>query len=97
MSGKRQKNQMLLAFLAESRDEVPRAASTGTEPPVAKCEPESLAPIEPLMKEVCQRKNLEEALKRVMANKGSPGVDGMTVRKLPGYLRKHWPTIREQL
>lgn len=44
--------------------------SEGTEPPVAKCEPESLAKVEPLMEEVCQRKNLEEALKRVMANKG---------------------------
>jgi RNA-directed DNA polymerase len=97
MSGKRQKNQRLLAFMAESRDEVPMAASGGTEPPVAKCEPESLATIEQLMEEVCQRKNLEEALKRVMANKGSPGVDGMTVHKLPGYLRKHWPTIRQQL
>lgn len=97
MSGKRQKNQLLLAFMAESRDEVPRAASEGTEPPVAKCEPESLAKVEPLMEEVCQRKNLEEALKRVLAYKGSPGVDGMTVRKLPDYLRKHWPTIREQL
>jgi RNA-directed DNA polymerase len=28
---------------------------------------------------------------------GSPGVDGMTVDELPGYLREHWPTIREQL
>jgi len=97
MSGKRQKNQLLLAFLTDRRGEVPRAVSGGTEPPVAKCEPESLATVEQLMEEVCQRKNLEEALKRVMANKGSPGVDGMTVEKLPGYLRKHWPTIRQQL
>ena len=80
MSGKQQKNQRLLAFMAESRDEVPRAASGGTEPPMAKCEPESLATVEPLMEEVCQRKNLEGALKRVMANKGSPGVDGMRGR-----------------
>jgi RNA-directed DNA polymerase len=97
MSGKRQKNQRMLAFMAESRDEVPMAVSEGTEPFVAKCEPESLATIEPLMEEVCQRENLEEALKRVMANKGSPGVDGLTVRKLPDYLRKHWPSIRQQL
>jgi len=97
MSGKQQKNQRLLAFMAESRDEIPTAASGGTEPSVAKREPESLATIEQLMEEVCQRKNLEEALKRVMANKGSPGVDGMTVRKLPDYLREHWPTIRQQL
>jgi len=97
MGGKQQKNQRLLAFMAESRDEVPTAASGGTEPSVAKREPESLATIEQLMEEVCQRNNLEEALKRVMANKGSPGVDGMTVRKLPDYLRVQWPTIRQQL
>jgi len=97
MSGKQQKNQRLLAFMAESRDEVPTAASGGTEPPVAKREPESLATIEQLMEEVCERKNLEEALKRVMANKGSPGMDGMTVHKLPDYLRVQWPTIRQQL
>ena len=97
MSDKRQKNQRLLAFMAESRDEVPMTASGGTEPSVAKREPESLASTEQLMEEVCQRKNLEMALKRVQANKGSPGVDGMTVQKLPDYLRKHWLSIREQL
>ena len=97
MSGKRQKNQKLLAFMADRRDEVPMAASGGTEPPAAKRGPESLAKVEPLMEEVCQRKNLEEALKRVMANKGSPGVDGMTVQQLPEYLKQHWPAIREQL
>ena len=55
MSGKRQKNQRLLAFMAESRDEAPTAASGGTEPSAAKREPESLASIEQLMEEVCQR------------------------------------------
>jgi hypothetical protein len=36
-------------------------------------------------------------LKRVKANKGSAGVDGMTVQQLPEYLKQHWPAIREQL
>ena len=31
------------------------------------------------MEEVCERENLKEALRQVKANKGSPGVDGMTV------------------
>jgi RNA-directed DNA polymerase len=31
------------------------------------------------------------------ANKGSPGIDGMRVEELPGYLKQHWPTLREQL
>src|SRR5580704_227854 len=38
-----------------------------------------------------------QALARVKANKGSPGVDGMTVQQLPEYLKQYWPAIREQL
>jgi RNA-directed DNA polymerase len=49
------------------------------------------------MEEVCERENLKQALKRVRANKGAPGVDGMTVQALPTYLREHWPTIRSML
>ena len=69
----------------------------GTEPPAAKRIAESPAGTESLMEAVCNRENLWKALKRVQANKGSPGVDGMTVQKLPGYLAKQWPAIREQL
>ena len=58
---------------------------------------ESLAIGKQLMEEVCERENCKQALARVKANKGSPGVDGMTVKELPGYLKQHWPTIREQL
>jgi RNA-directed DNA polymerase len=49
------------------------------------------------MEEVVERENLKEALKRVKANKGSPGVDGMTVHALADHLKEHWPAIREQL
>jgi len=50
-----------------------------------------------LMEKVVRRENLAAALKRVRANKGSPGVDGMTVEELGGYLREQWPRIREEL
>jgi RNA-directed DNA polymerase len=100
MSGRRQKNQpeqLGLALLAEGRSEAPRAASQGLEPPMAKRVEESPADTEALMEEVCERENCQQALRRVKANKGSPGVDGMTVRELPEYLKQQWPAIREQL
>jgi RNA-directed DNA polymerase len=50
-----------------------------------------------LMEEVVQRGNAKAALKRVRQNKGSPGVDEMTVDELPEYLAEHWGEIREQL
>jgi RNA-directed DNA polymerase len=49
------------------------------------------------MEEVCERENCKQALARVKANKGSAGVDGMTVQQLPEYLKEYWPAIREQL
>ena len=49
------------------------------------------------MEEVCERENLKEALRQVKANKGSAGVDGMTVGGITDYLKQHWPAIREQL
>jgi len=50
-----------------------------------------------MMEEVVRRENIIRALKRVCANKGGPGVDGMTVDELKGYLKIHWPDIREKL
>ena len=97
MGRKRQKNQLELAFMAEGRGETPNAASEGTELSTAKHDTESPASTEHLMEEVCQRENLKKALKRVRQNKGSPGVDGMTVKELPDYLMEHWPMIRDQL
>lgn len=44
---------------------------------------------EHLMEEVCQPENLNQAYRRVKANKGAPGVDGMTLRDLESWLREH--------
>jgi group II intron reverse transcriptase/maturase len=49
------------------------------------------------MERVVERGNLARALKRVRKNKGSPGVDGLTVDELPAYLKQHWPRLREEL
>jgi len=97
MGTKQQKTQMELAFMAEGRGEAPMAAHKGTEVPMTKREPEDPALTVLLMEQICQRENLRKALQRVRQNKGSPGIDGMTVNKLPGYLKKHWPEIHEQL
>jgi len=97
MSDKRQKNQLELAFTDESRSEAPRGSVEGTESLAAKRRTESLAIGEQFMEEVCERENCQQALARVKANKGNPGVDGMTVHELPEFLKQHWPTIGEQL
>ncbi len=99
-SGQRQKNQPeqgVLAFAAEGRSDAPKAAAKGTETLVARRKSESLAGSERLMEEVCELENCKQALRRVKANQGSPGVDGMTVEQLPEYLKQHELEIGEQL
>jgi len=49
------------------------------------------------MERVVDNCNLKAALKRVRQNKGSPGIDGMTVDDLPRYLAENWAALREQL
>ena len=88
---------MELAFMAEGRGETPMAVNKGTEVPMAKRQPEDPALTVLLIEQICQRENLRKALQRVRQNKGAPGIDGMTVNKLVGYLKKRWPGIREQL
>ena len=97
MSGTRQQIQYSLALEPGDRGEPPVSGHQGAEPFVAKPAPESPAVTEQLMEEVCNRENLVRAWKRVRRNKGSPGVDGMTIDDAKDYLREHWPSIRSQL
>ena len=50
-----------------------------------------------LLEEILSRDNMKAALKRVTANKGSHGVDGMKVNELSTYLVTEWPSIRQAL
>jgi len=97
MSAKRQKNQLVLAFAEEGRSEAPKPPREGTEALTAKCDTERPARHEQLMEEVGERENCWQAYKRIKANQGSPGIDGMSIGDLADYRKPQWPTIREQL
>jgi RNA-directed DNA polymerase len=89
--------QLELALRMASRGEAPKANVQGTELDMAESATESPASSGQLMEEICQRDNLIRAWKRVKSNRGSPGVDGITVEELKEQLNAQWPEIREQL
>jgi len=97
MNGQRLTEQLQLAFTPTDAGVSATVGGDGAEPDVATCEPERPAITNSLMEAVCERENLKKALRRVKANKGSPGGDGMTVEQLPDYLRAHWPQHRDEL
>jgi hypothetical protein len=75
------------------RGEVPRRDWQEVEAVTATTERESPAPTEHLMEAICDSDNIETALHAVVRNKGTPGVDGITVQQLPGILRARWSEI----
>ena len=92
----RQKSgQLELPF--EGRGEAPRVERSGEVSSAANGNERSGNDDAKLMERVVARGNVIEALKRVRKNKGSPGIDGMTVEGLRDHLRETWPVLREQL
>src|SRR6266702_4745202 len=89
--------QIELDFSCARTGEAREAGREETESSEAMSGTENPANTNRLMEEVCERENLKEALRRVKANKGSAGVDGITVGGITDYLKQNWPTIREQL
>lgn len=71
--------------------------NTGSEEFIAKHLSESPRGQIRLMESILERNNMRRAIKRVIKNKGAPGVDGMTVRKIKRYLKRHWNKIEEAL
>src|ERR1700694_5487849 len=94
---KQQNIQIELDFSSAPTGEAREAGREETEPSGATSGTENPASTNRLMEAVCERENLKAALRQVKANKGSPGVDGMTVGGIKDYLKQHWPAIREQL
>ena len=94
---KQQNIQMELDFSSALTGEAREVGGEETEASVATSGTENPASTNRMMEAVCERENLKAALRQVRANKGSPGVDGMTVVGIQDYLKQHWPAIREQL
>jgi RNA-directed DNA polymerase len=92
----RQKTSEQLELALDSRGEAPRSQRSG-EAPTTSGGDGSSGGDHRLMEQVVERANALAALKRVKQNKGSPGVDGMTVMELPPYLAEHWEGIRKRL
>jgi len=92
VSDKRQKTskqQQLLAFAAEGRDESPDGPEEGIASLMADSSAESPTSSSRLMESICDPLNLECAMTRVIANDGAPGVDGMKVSQLEKYFELH--------
>ena len=85
--------QLALDFVQEG--EAHTDGAQGTQSWAARSERRTLA--QSLMEAVVEPRNMRLALKRVKANKGSGGVDGMSVNDLPAYLAEHWLEIRSSL
>ena len=96
-SDKRLNLQLRLDFSSAPTGEARQAGREDIESLSVVSEPERPANTNRIMEEVCERANLKEALRQVRGNKGSAGVDRMTVDQLGDYLKQHWPAIREQL
>jgi RNA-directed DNA polymerase len=96
MSEQRQKIQLELALRGVGKGEARAASMQGTESLMAERATESPA-TERMMEEICEVGNLRKALQQVRANKGAPGVDGMTVEELVEYFGHHETELRQQL
>jgi RNA-directed DNA polymerase len=93
MTGEHQKIKRKLSVKETSCGEAAAVSDWRGETVGGEHEAESLVTIE----EVIERENLKKALQRVVSNAGSAGIDGMTVKQLPEYLKLHWLEVKEQL
>ena len=79
------------------RGEAPRGSRSGEARSAAHENARSGNGDEKLLELVVESSNVEAALRRVKKNKGSPGIDGMTVEELPAYVATHWSRISEEI
>jgi RNA-directed DNA polymerase len=93
--GARRQKPEQLGLPLESRSEAPMVQRSGEALTMTNGEVRSGSG--QLMEQVVARGNVRAALARVRENRGSPGVDGMTVEELPQYLMEDWEELREQL
>ena len=97
MTGQRQNNQYSLALWAEGPGAARSAEEQGIEPGVAVTRDERPVEEGDVMEAVCSQANVLKAWKHVRGNKGSPGIDGLSIEATAEVLRRQWPDIRSRL
>ena len=50
-----------------------------------------------LLEKILSKDNMNTAYKRVCANKGAGGIDGVAVEELGDYIKENWDSIRNQI
>ena len=50
-----------------------------------------------MLERILSDENIRRAKKRVYANKGAGGVDGVTVQELDEYMSRNWESIKQQM
>lgn len=95
--GQRQQNTPRGALVQQVAVKPQRAEQRGLSPLPAQVETLPCEGNISLLERMLERDNLLRALKRVEANKGAPGVDGVDVKSLRTYVSEHWADIRQQL
>lgn len=50
-----------------------------------------------MLEKILSDDNIKTAYKKVYANKGAGGVDGVTINELEEYLKEHWKSIKEEI
>ena len=50
-----------------------------------------------LLEEILSRENMQFAYRRVKANKGASGIDGITIEEIDSYLKENWVNIRDKI
>src|SRR5258708_13808422 len=96
-SDKRLNIQLRLDFSSAPTGEARQAGGEDIESLSVVSEPERPANTCRIMEDSCERANLKEALRQGRGNKGSAGIDRMTVDQLADYLNQPWPAFRAQM
>ena len=82
---------------AERSGRKPQGQAAGASNATARPKPSQPEAEMRLMEQIVSRENMMAAYRRVMANKGAPGIDKMPVEHLKPYLKECWPRIKEEL
>ncbi len=92
-----QKNNMKTTYVSGKKGEACLDLKQGILKSVASKLPENLHVKRDVMEEILSGEKLKQAYKNVIHNKGSAGIDGMTVDELLPYLQENWKRIKLEL